>query len=267
MSFIDTRLLDGEVSLDLIDGPEWSTAIPPPARSGFEVRNKNWQYPLWRGELGERLLTTAELRTIQAAFNACAGRLHTFRIKSWSDYAVTLALGNGVLGAGVGSGLATYQCGKRYQFGATIFDRAIKYLVTGTLGAYRNGTLIGGASFALTTGIATLPAISSFGISGITKANPGVVTATGHTFTNGQQIFISGVGGMTQVNNLLFTIGGVAANVFNIGVNTTSYGTYTSGGTAFLYPQPSDALRWQGEFDLHARFDTDQLRTQFRAIE
>ena len=74
---------------------------------------------------------------------------------------------------------------------------------------------------------------SSKVITGITKANPGVVTATGHGFANGDQVYISGVVGMTQVNNRRFTVAGAAANTFQLsGVNTTGYTTYTSGGLA-----------------------------------
>lgn len=70
-------------------------------------------------------------------------------------------------------------------------------------------------------------------ITGITKANPAVVTSTGHGFVNGQTVTISGVGGMTQVNGLSFIVAGATANTYQLsGVNSTAYGTYTSGGTA-----------------------------------
>lgn len=70
-------------------------------------------------------------------------------------------------------------------------------------------------------------------ITGITKANPAVVTVTAHGFNNGDKIYITGVGGMTQVNNLEFTVAGVTANTFQLsGVNSTGYTTFTSGGLA-----------------------------------
>jgi hypothetical protein len=69
------------------------------------------------------------------------------------------------------------------------------------------------------------------------------------------------------VNNLAFTIAVVDSTNFTLGVNTTNYGTYTSGGTAALYPQPADALTWSGEFDLAVRWDIDQIRTRFEAYD
>jgi hypothetical protein len=64
-------------------------------------------------------------------------------------------------------------------------------------------------------------------ITGITQANPGVVTYSGSdTYANGDQVFISGVAGMTQVNGRVFTVANVntGSNTFELsGVNTSSY--------------------------------------------
>ena len=43
---------------------------------------------------------------------------------------------------------------------------------------------------------------------------------------------------------------------------TTTTGLTASGGTAYEYPQATDALTWAGEFDVPCRFDTDELRHQ-----
>lgn len=76
--------------------------------------------------------------------------------------------------------------------------------------------------------------LTSQAITAITKANPAVVTYTGaDTFANGDSVAISGVAGMTQVNNRQFTVANVntGANTFELsGVNSSSYDTYTSGG-------------------------------------
>jgi Flp pilus assembly protein TadG len=73
---------------------------------------------------------------------------------------------------------------------------------------------------------------SAKNISGITKANPAVVTSNGHGFSNGDTVWISGVKGMTQVNNKAYTVAGVTANTFQLsGVKSTRYSTYSSNGT------------------------------------
>lgn len=76
-------------------------------------------------------------------------------------------------------------------------------------------------------------------ITGATKANPGVITSVAHGFSVGNWVYIQDVGGMTELNNRYFIINTVPTadtftlkDLFNVAVNTTSFGTYTSGGTA-----------------------------------
>lgn len=79
---------------------------------------------------------------------------------------------------------------------------------------------------------------SSKTITGITNANPGVVTATSHGFSNGDTVYMMDIEGMTELNGNIYKVASVTANTFaltnssNANINTTSYGTYTTGGTA-----------------------------------
>ncbi len=66
-------------------------------------------------------------------------------------------------------------------------------------------------------------------ITGITKANPGVVTATAHGLANGDYVLLSSQG-MHQLNNKIFRVANKTDNTFELeGENTTSYDTFTSG--------------------------------------
>jgi hypothetical protein len=67
-------------------------------------------------------------------------------------------------------------------------------------------------------------------ITGVTKANPGVVTSAAHGLVTGDKIRISGVSGMTELNGQNFTVTKVTNDSFSLGVNTSGYGAYTSGG-------------------------------------
>jgi len=70
-------------------------------------------------------------------------------------------------------------------------------------------------------------------ITGITAANPPVVSSTAHGYANGDLVFIDGVVGMTQVNKRVFVVANQAANTFELkGVDGTGYTAYVSGGTA-----------------------------------
>ena len=77
---------------------------------------------------------------------------------------------------------------------------------------------------------------SNVSISGITKANPAVVTATGHGYNNGDHVIITSVGGMVEVNGKTFIVANKTTNTFELtdvdgnNVNSSSFTTYTSGG-------------------------------------
>ncbi|MDW8258607.1 MAG: phage tail tube protein [Gammaproteobacteria bacterium] len=69
-------------------------------------------------------------------------------------------------------------------------------------------------------------------ITGATQANPVVITSSSHGQANGTVGVITGVGGMTQLNNRAFIVANTATNTFELrGVNGTGYSAYTSGGT------------------------------------
>lgn len=69
-------------------------------------------------------------------------------------------------------------------------------------------------------------------ITAITKTNPAVVTSAAHGRSNGDVVYITTVVGMTEVNSRAFIVSNKTTNTFELyGVDSTGYGTYTSGGT------------------------------------
>ena len=73
-------------------------------------------------------------------------------------------------------------------------------------------------------------------VTAATNANPCQVTITGHGFSTNDKVVFHNIGGMTQLNftngSAGYTVTVVDANNITIGVDSTAYGTYTSGGTA-----------------------------------
>lgn len=68
-------------------------------------------------------------------------------------------------------------------------------------------------------------------ITAATKANPCVVTAVAHGYSNGDEIYISGILGMTQLNDRRFTIQNKTVDTFELqDENSTAYTTYSSAG-------------------------------------
>lgn len=71
-------------------------------------------------------------------------------------------------------------------------------------------------------------------ITAATKANPCVVTSASHGYSNGDEVFISDVAGMTELNNRFFKVANVTTNTFElVGIDSTNYTTYASGGSAY----------------------------------
>jgi uncharacterized phage protein (TIGR02218 family) len=73
--------------------------------------------------------------------------------------------------------------------------------------------------------------VKSSSITAITKAASAVVTVGTHTFIVGDVVTFSGVVGMTQINGLTGTVTAIAATTITVNIASTSFGTYSSGGT------------------------------------
>lgn len=92
-----------------------------------------------------------------------------------------------------------------------------------------------GQSYALLMGQATMKPMAlggmvlcmPFGITAITQANPGVVTAPFHALSTGSEVYFFGVEGMTELNGRLVTVTVIDANNFSIGINTSGFGAFT----------------------------------------
>ena len=132
---------------------------------------------------------------------------------------------------------------KHYLFDTVMFAHLNVYGPAS--GALTTGeTLTGGSSGA--TGI--VESITSLGeatVTGVSQANPPVVTCSGgHNFIEGQQVKFASVGGMTDLNGNFYTVKNPSSTNFELydastssvsatdPVDGTGFSAYTSGGTA-----------------------------------
>jgi len=94
---------------------------------------------------------------------------------------------------------------------------------------------------------------TQYTITGVSNANPGVVTLSSltptgaQTLVNGDTVTISGVVGMTQLNTNRYVVSGISGSTFTLydtfgnPVDTSAFGTYVSGGIANLISTPATA--------------------------
>lgn len=106
-------------------------------------------------------------------------------------------------------------------------------------------------NFAIKHSVPTADTIGT--ITGITAANPPVVTCAAHGFSDGDTVYIASVLGMTEVNNKTFTVANKTTDTFELsGITGSAYTAYSSGGSlygyapvdyAYRFPLPSDLIR------------------------
>lgn len=84
--------------------------------------------------------------------------------------------------------------------------------------------------YVTSSGVATTRNVN---ISGVSLANPCVITATNHQFQDGNLVAIYGVSGTVQLNGLQSRITVIDADSFSLdSINSSSFTAYTSGGVA-----------------------------------
>lgn len=76
-------------------------------------------------------------------------------------------------------------------------------------------------------------------ITGITQANPAVVTSASHGYATGEEVYLSGIVGMTQLNGRNLKITVLSANTYSLqymdgtNVNSTGFTAYSSAGSSY----------------------------------
>src|SRR6056300_1254598 len=134
----------------------------------------------------------------------------------------------------------SYTYGSDAIFRHYLFDiNMFTHLNVRTNTAFTTGEVVTGGTSGATATVESLTTASSHTISGATAANPVVITATGHSLKEGQQVTIASVGGMTELNDNVYTVRNPATNTFELydtdgtsSIDGTGFTTYTSGGTA-----------------------------------
>lgn len=97
-------------------------------------------------------------------------------------------------------------------------------------------------------------------ITGVTQANPAVVTSAGHGYSNGDHVWIAAVAGMTELNGRRFTVANATANTFELsGVDSTAFGAYVSGGTVSKVYEKTSPYSTTDIFELQVAQSADVM--------
>ena len=84
------------------------------------------------------------------------------------------------------------------------------------------------------------------------------ITSNGHGMVNNQYVHITGVNGMTQLNNETYLVGNVTTNTFTIDPNLSALTPYTSGGRAWCAQQGCTYFAFE---NMYGDLQTHQIST------
>ena len=107
-------------------------------------------------------------------------------------------------------------------------------------------------------------------ITGATRANPTVITATGHGLNDGDRITISGVGGMVELNST-FVVNNKTTDTFEIkhslndgsSIDGSNFTPYTSGGTVTHYNSSGNQYAYRIFYDAQGKSEYKRIPTAF----
>ena len=160
--------------------------------------------------------------------------VHEYNGTSWITKAVTVEFNDNATASEVaGSYAPTTPVVDGEFLVATLYDGAAWATF------YYKG--INGAWVQLGHGGGAAAAGQTFEITNVTSANPAIVTAAGHGLSDGEKVRITGVGGMTQINDQVYVVNVLNGNQFSLfnldqtSTNSTGYSAYASPGTGERY--------------------------------
>lgn len=284
--FLETPRFPDTLSFYALGGASYNTTVVG-STSGRETRNSIWAYSRAQFDLQGCMRAVAQgvgnphsVQVIRNFFRVCKGQAYGFRFRDWTDYQdegsgifgpTLTGLTNPLVPGGVGTGFPQLQMFKAYIMTPLSEYKPIQKPLT--VVPSRNGTPIvagtspGNGSVDTTTGILTMIADSSEACSGwVPGANTSfVVPSVPAGWAAGKVLYFAGIAGDTNgfLNGTTATITNISGTTITTAATTT--GETLTGGTAYMYPQPTDTMTWTGTFDLPVRFATDVFAPQIES--
>lgn len=154
MAFLESPRLDSKITRGARSIVKWKRDKAYTA-SGKLSQDFRWANAKHQIDLSHGLRSNADYQTVLDFFYVVMANAHEgFRVKDWRDFIATQANSSMTLITG-----STYQLQRRHAAGASVYLRAIKKPVVGTVTVYRTRAAVvttATASIDHTTGIATI---------------------------------------------------------------------------------------------------------------
>lgn len=250
------------------------------SQAGFQNINVNWGDTLRQYELGFIPMLPAQWRTIEGVHEVTDGGAFGFLLTDPKDSMVDATQGlmhplsgTTLVGTiGLGYGVPTYKLHKRMAaIGTTrTKDRRItRPILAGNLLKRDAATVVlgagaGQAALNVDTGVVTFVADTSQALTSVTVGATTVLNFASGTpivaaLAIGERVYLTGLSGTAAslLNGLSHAI--TAKGATSLTISTTTTGLAATGGTAYKYPQASEALTWSGSFYVPVHFASDDI--------
>lgn len=135
-----SAILSDKIAVGFTSGPEFLTAITTVA-GGYERRNARRASPRWKFNFSGAELNASDIRSLLDFYMGRRGSLYSWLIRDWWNYQLideTILVADG--------GETTAQITKTYDASGTPFTRNIKYIASGTLKVFIDGSEDTGAT-------------------------------------------------------------------------------------------------------------------------
>jgi uncharacterized protein (TIGR02217 family) len=258
---IDEVQLNVELSEGAMFGPTFSTLVIE-GSTGREQRLPQWEVSRYEGDVSHVQHSRETMRELIAFWLARRGPSRGWRFKDWTDFEAT----NEPL---MPNGSPFVQLIKTYASGGVEYVRNIFKPQENAVPVTLRKATVDYPTFTVdtTTGMVTLDAEASFNITGITNAAQAVVSVASHSYSMGDVLYISGVVGMDDFNELTCIVLSTTGTTITTDIDSSLFDAYAGGGTLALYVQPDEVLDWSGEFDVPVRFKNDKMQVSAPSSE
>lgn len=232
--------------------------------AGNEYRSLIHPYPRRLFDVSYMMDVPALWANLVAIYMRAHGKFSGFRARCHDEWST-----NGFKGAPTATdqpmalvSAGVYQLQKRYgtDKAAGSLGYPVRTLfkpVAGTVKAAIAGALQPGISVDTTTGRVTFQNKTGT-VTAVTKAAQAVATIGAHPFVVGDSVVFTGfgAGSMFQLNNVRAAVTATTATTITVAIDSTTFSTFTTGGSVNTRPQAGEAVTGGCEFDIPCRFNS-----------
>jgi len=242
--------------------------------------NVQWDYTLREFEVGYIPMLPAAWAAIEGLFEVTDAGAFGFLMLDPKDSGVSASQGKliayndgfpvGTMGTGYGE--PEHYLFKRYtsvgsaQYRDRPIGRPLTPVITRAGSPVTVGASPGNIAIDANAGKVTFVADASQAIASITVGASTVLTFANNSgivaaLAIGQRVYLSGITGTaaSTLNGRSHAVTGKDTGAFTLTISTATTGLTATGGTAFKYPQASEAIAWSGRFYVPVHFMNDQL--------